>query len=109
MEQTRRDYSVPPCFYIRSPGRTISVLWDLLLVEGGAATKAQAEFHSRYSLPDIHLTEAETAKWDIHDRQCLTYYLTHEELQWWYLNAMDAGAYPEGRPRSDDFAAFVEA
>jgi hypothetical protein len=57
LEQTRLDYSVPPCFYIRSPGRTISVLRDHLLAEGGAGTKAQAEFHSRYSLPDIYLRQ----------------------------------------------------
>jgi hypothetical protein len=109
MEQTRRDYSVPPCFYLRSPARSITVLRDLLMVDHGTVTKDQTEFHSRYSLPDIHLTEEEKALWDTHDRQCLTYYLTHEELSWWYLNATNAGAYPEGHPRSEDFLTFVEA
>jgi hypothetical protein len=63
MEQTRLDYTVPPCFYIRSPERTISVLRDLLLVDGGVGNKAQAEFHSRYSLSYIQHTQAEAAKW----------------------------------------------
>jgi hypothetical protein len=43
------------------------------------------------------------------DRQCLSWYLIHEELYWWYLNFTDAGSYPDSVARTDDFHRFIES
>ena len=40
---------------------------------------------------------------------CLTWYLIHEELYWWYLNFKDAGSYPDGRARAEGFETFTQA
>ena len=43
------------------------------------------------------------SRFDIHDLQCIEWYLVNEELKWWYIAFTNAGSYPPSQAMEADF------
>ena len=57
----------------------------------------------RFSFPDLDLTADELSRFDIHDQQCIDWYVVNEELRWWYNAFTNAGSYPPSQAMEADF------